>query len=154
MEYKGIPIVQIGCSNGNVRFKVNVGDIGIIFARKFDINMPDGISGTGEREQLKSGRLMSFVQGFFFPISFLGSAEVDFHLQSGNSYVKIDSGNLEVSVTGNVNVNATGNATINATQIYLGGEGGQAVARVGDNVVAGTTVIGQIGAGSAKVFSV
>lgn len=143
LEYANIPIAQIKCSCGYANFRISVGDIGIIFARKFDISMPEQQSTPPERTQVKSGRIMSFSQGFFMPLSFSGSAQFDFHLQSGDSYVKIDSGNIEVSVSGNANIKAT-NVVLEANQVSLGGSDGIAIARHGDSVVSGGSVVGTI----------
>lgn len=152
LEYENIPIVQINCSGAIVKFKISVGDIGIIFARKFDIDMPAPES-DGSPQVLKSGRIMSFSQGFFLPLSFVGNGEVDFSLQSGDCSVKIDSGDIEVTVTGNANVTAN-TVSLNAPQVFLGGvEGAIPVARHGDNVVSAGTVIGTIQASTEVVKS-
>lgn len=158
LEYSNIPVVQMNSSGAIVKFKVNIGDIGIIFARKFDIDMPEKSDAGVSPKPQKSGRIMSFSQGFFVPLSFSGNSEVDFHLQSGDCSVKINEGNIEVSVTGNATVNAA-RVDLNATQVFLGGEQSEAgevakpIARHGDNVVMGTTVVGTIQSSSEVVKS-
>lgn len=155
LEYNNIPIVQIGCSSGSVQFKISAGDVGVIFARKFDVNMPYSSEVVPERLDLKSGRIFSFSQGFFFPVRFIGSGQVDFLLQSGSSSVKIDKDNIEVQVNGQANIQAS-TATIQAqktvlqsTQVFLGGEDGALpVARHGDVVKNGSVVVGTIEATS------
>lgn len=141
LEYSNIPVVQFSCSSGSIKFKVVVGDIGVIFARKFNIDMPNPSGNVPNRSALKSGRLFSFSQGFFLPLSFCGNTQFDFELKSGESSVIINQGNVEVSVTGK--------ATVNATQVFLGGEeGALPIARHNDGVYNGNTFVGNIRATS------
>lgn len=137
-EYTEIPICSFSCSAGKMRFKVSVGDVGILIARKYDIEMPD--TGDNSPKLLESGRLVSFSQGFFIPISFCGNPELDFELTSGDVSVTVSEGI--------VNVNAT---TINlvADMVNLGEIGGKKVALDGDSVVGGKVV-----ASSTKVTAV
>lgn len=151
--FNNIPVCSFLCAAGSLRFRVGIGDCGILIARKYDIPMPDPLEGVPQRTQIESGRLMSFAQGFFIPISFCGNPEVDFELQSGSTSVKIDTNGLNVIVNGDATVKAT-KAVIESSEVFLGGESGAlAVARNGDSVVSGGSVIGTIQSSSEVVKS-
>ena len=54
----------------------------------------------------------------------------------------------------NTTVNASGNANIFGATVNLGGEGGVAVAKDGDKVMSGSTVVGTISATSTVVKTI
>lgn len=137
-EYTEIPICSFSCSAGKMRFKVSVGDVGVLIARKYDIDMPE--SSDNSPKPLNTGRLVSFSQGFFIPISFCGNPAVDFELTSGDVSVTVNEGI--------VNVNAT-TVNIVADAVNLGAVGGKKIALDGDSVVNGKVV-----ASSTKVNAV
>ena len=139
-EYTEIPICSFSCSSGKMRFKVSVGDVGVLIARKYDIEMPE--SSDNSAKPLNTGRLVSFSQGFFIPISFCGNPAVDFELTSGT---------VSMTISGGV-------VNLIADTINLGGTGGAKVATVGKKVTnngqPNGTVVGYIAEGSTKVNAV
>lgn len=121
-----------------------VGDIGMVVICKKDIsNAEEGIIATHREYCIADGIYIGGIFGLNQePTQFVEFTEEGINITSPN----------DINLTClNANINATTSATITSPIINLGGEGGQPVARVGDDVVSGTTVIGQIGAGSAIV---
>lgn len=121
-----------------------VGDIGLIVTCKKDISSPESGVVQTYREYCPADSI--YIGGIFG----LNQDPTQFIEFTANG-INITSPKDITLTCDKAVVTATTSATITAPAINLGGEGGQAVARVGDNVVSGTTVIGQIGAGSAVV---
>lgn len=140
----GVRYFQWQFGGNAIKGTPEVGDIGMIVICKKDISSPEsGIIQT-YREYCLSDSI--YIGGIFGlnqePTQFIEFTENGINITSPK----------DITITcEKAVVNATTESTINAPSINLGGTGGQPVARVGDNVVSGTTVIGQIGAGSAIV---
>ena len=149
----GIRYIKWQFGKNSLKAKPEVGDIGLILICKKDTSSIDaGIIGSKAKYNPADGIYLGGLNGLNQePTQFIEFEENKVTIK-GTGTIKIDAPTVEVSAT-TVKVDAT-TANVNATAINLGGEGGKPVARQGDNVVAGTTVIGQIQAGSSKVFAV
>lgn len=122
-----------------LKAKPAVGDIGLILVCKKDTStLEAGIVGSKTKYNTADGIYLGGLNG-------LNSEPTQF--------IEFEENKITIKGTGTITVEAQ-TANVNATAINLGGAGGKAVARQGDNVVSGTTVIGQIQAGSSKVFAV
>lgn len=132
-----------------LKAKPEVGDIGLLLISKQDTSglVKDGesVCQTNSCYNIGDGIYLGGLEGLNEEATQFIEFKQDEVNITGTGTVKI--------VAPTVNIEAT-TANVNATAINLGGQGGKAVARQGDNVVAGTTVIGQIQAGSSKVFAV
>ena len=142
----GIRYIKWQFGKNSLKAKPEVGDIGLILICKKDTSSIDaGIIGSKAKytpaDRIYLGGLNGLNQE---PTQFIEFKQDEVNI-TGTGTIKI--------VAPTVNIEAT-TANVNATAINLGGQGGKPVARQGDNVVAGTTVIGQIQAGSSKVFAV
>lgn len=133
-----------------------VGDIGLLLVSKQDTS---GLVKDGE-SVVQTGGIFNLGNGIYIGGLFGMN-------QEPTQFLHFEDNKVDITGTGEITINApkvsinteeavidTTTATVNATAVNLGGEGGKAVARAGDNVVSGTTVIGQIQAGSSKVFAV
>ena len=140
-----------------------VGDIGIIVICKKDISsIQSGIVGSYREFSVSDGIYIGGLKGF--------NEEPTQFIEMNDSGITITTPKtLTVNTTENVVVNASGDATINganvevnasvkanviAPEVNLGGEGGVAIAKDGDSVVAGSTVIGTIQASSTVVKTI
>lgn len=144
MPIFGIRYFQWQFGGNAIKGTPEVGDIGLIITCKKDISSPESGVVQTYREYCPSDSI--YIGGVLGlnqePTQFIEFTADGINITSPK----------DISLTcDNAIVTATTSATITAPAINLGGEGGQAVARVGDNVVSGTTVIGQIGAGSSIV---
>ncbi|MBO7732874.1 MAG: hypothetical protein J6S67_09985 [Methanobrevibacter sp.] len=142
----GIRYIKWQFGKNSLKAKPEVGDIGLILICKKDTSSIDaGIIGSKAKYNPADGIYLGGLNGLNQePTQFIEFKQDEVNI-TGTGTIKI--------VAPTVNIEAT-TANVNATAINLGGQGGKPVARQGDNVVAGTTVIGQIQAGSSKVFAV
>lgn len=135
----GIRYFQWQYGTNAIKATPAIGDIGLIVVCKKDISEAEkGLVGSFRKFNMADGIYIGGIFGLN---------------QTPTQYIDFGENGISITSTGSVEVNAQ-TANINATAINLGGTGGQPVARVGDNVVSGTTVIGQIGAGSSIVKAV
>lgn len=116
-----------------------VGDIGLLLVCKRDIsNVASGIVGDPEEMNYGNGIYLGGVLGLN---------------QTPTEFIEFTDNGINITSTKEVSVNSP-KVNINATaEINLGTGAVKQVARVGDNVVAGTTVIGQIQANDSIVRS-
>lgn len=139
--------------------KPKVGDVGLLLISKQDISglVKGSVSVCQTNSSYNIGD--GIYLGGLFGMNELPTQTLEFDTDSikvtGTGTLNLNtSGDITItSSSGNLTINAT-TATVNASMINLGGDGGKPVARQGDNVVSGTTVIGQIQAGSSKVMAV
>ena len=139
--------------------KPKVGDVGLLLISKQDISgLTKGaisVCQTNSSYNIGDGIYL----GGLFGMNELPTQTLEFDTDSikvtGTGTLNLEtSGDITITSSGgNLTINAT-TATVNASMVNLGGSGGKPVARQGDNVVSGTTVIGQIQAGSSKVMAV
>jgi len=166
-----------GCE---ISIPVNVGDLGLLLACKFDIS---SFIQTHAIAAVDSMRQFDRSNGVFLPFDFFAEKKTALTIKrtaenttdsvvfnnagitithAGEKSVKIVLSDVGISVqtdadislmaTGNVNVSAD-SATLTASNVNLGGDGGKAVARVGDTVTV-NGVNGTITAGSSTVKAV
>ena len=156
----GVRYMRFQYGKNAITVEPEEGDVGLLLVCKKDISAYDsGMVPSRIKFNLSSG---VYIGGL------LGANETP------TQFIHFEDDKIDIVGTGTININAptvnitadeavieaetstikSTTSTIEATTINLGGEGGKAVARAGDNVVAGTTVIGQIQSGSSKVFAV
>lgn len=179
-----IPIVKNANTNGNpipespiynvkyiqwqygansIKVKPEVGDIGIIVVCKKDISsIESGIVGSFREFSVSDGIYIGGLFGFNKePTQFIEFTENGIIITTPKTLTVNATENVVVNATGdatingvNIEVNASGKANITAPEVNLGGEGGVPVAKQGDSVVAGSTVIGTIQAAGTVVKSI
>lgn len=135
----GVPYIKWQFGSNAIKAKPVVGDIGLFLICKKDTSsISAGVVSNNSKFNTGNGIYLGGLNGFN---------------SEPTQFIEFKDNEITITGTGTININAT-TANVNATMINLGGEGGKPVARQGDNVVAGTTVIGQIQAGSSKVMAV
>jgi len=119
-----------------------IGDIGLIVVCKKDISeVEKGLVASFRKYCLADGIYLGGIKGLNqTPTQFIKFDNNGITITSPSS-ITINSENTSVNTT-NVNIVASGIATITSPVINLGGEGGAAVARVGDSVVNGKITTG------------
>lgn len=158
--FPNVPVRHIETSRAYVFLGLQVGDRGVI--RYFDRSVEEYKK--GNEAETDDPRQHSFSDGLF-EIGFIPSTErytypTDKTIEIGNKNgsfklsIASDGGitittEKDVSMTcKNASIKATQSAVVESPSIDLGGTGGLAIARHGDNVVSGVTVIGTIQASS------
>lgn len=147
-----------------IKANPTVNDIGIIVVCKKDISsIESGLVGSFREFSLSDGIYIGGLFGFNQEPTQI----IEFDDENGITITTPKA--LTINATENVVVNATRDATINgvnvdvnasakanivAPEVNLGAEGGVPVAKQGDSVVAGTTVIGTIQASGTVVKSI
>ena len=135
----GVPFIKWQFGSNAIKAKPVAGDIGLFLICKKDTSsISAGVVSNNSKFNTGNGIYLGGLNGFN---------------SEPTQFIEFKDNEITITGTGTININAT-TANVNATMINLGGEGGKPVARQGDNVVAGTTVIGQIQAGSSKVMAV
>lgn len=114
-----IPVMQPLGANGEMSFNPSVGDKGLLIAGNFDIS---NYKKTQNTAPVGSSRSFNWSDGFFLPVSF-HDTEDGLFFRNKESSVKI----LPALVS------------IISQAVNLGGEGGQGVARLGDEVTVEVT---------------
>ena len=151
----GIKYIQWQYGSNMIKAVPEVGDIGIIVVCKKDISsIESGLVGSYREFSISDGIYIGGLFGFNKePTQFIEFTE--------NGIIITTPKTLTVNATENVvingvdvEVNASGKANVVASEVNLGAEGGVAIARQGDSVVAGSTVIGTIQASSTVVKSI
>lgn len=135
----GIPYIRWQFGLNAIKATPTINDIGLLLINKKDTStIAAGIVSNNSKFNPGNGIYLGGLNGLN---------------QEPTQFIEFKENEITITGTGTVNINAI-TANINATMINLGGQGGKPVARQGDNVVSGTTVIGQIQAGSTKVLAV
>jgi len=120
-----------------------VGDIGLLVCCKRDIsNVENGNVGSFRRFSMADGIYIGGIEG-------LNPNPPNQIIEFSENALNITSSGTITVTAPTVNVNATTSATVTSPSVNLGGDGGAAVARVGDSVVNG-----KITTGSASVKAV
>ena len=134
----GLRYIRWQYGTNGIKAKPSIGDIGLILVCKKDTSAIEaGIIGNNSKFNTANGIYLGGLNGLN---------------QEPTQFIEFTENGIEITTNGTININAA-TANINATMVNLGGQGGKPVARQGDNVVSGTTVIGQIQAGSSKVMA-
>lgn len=141
-----------------------VGDIGIIVVCKKDTSsIESGLVGSFREFSLSDGIYLGGLKGFNQePTQYIEFTENGITITTPKTLTVNTTENAVVNATGdlivngvNVEVNATTKATINSAAVYLGGEDGAvAIAKDGDEVRSGSTVVGTIKASSTVVKTI
>lgn len=178
-----LPIVQRANANGNpipespifnikymrwqyglnaIKATPEVGDIGLVLVCKKDISsIQSGLVGSYREFSMADGvyigGLMNFNQE---PTQYIEFTAEGIAVTTPKTLTINTTENVVVNATKdvtvnavNTNVNASASATITAPEINLGGSGGKKVALDGDNVYAGSTVIGTVKSSSGTTNS-
>ena len=141
-----------------------IGDIGIIVVCKKDTSsIESGLVGSFSEFSLRDGIYLGGLKGFNQePTQYIEFTENGITITTPKTLTVNTTENAIVNATGdvtvngaNVEVNATTQATINSANVYLGGkDGAVAVAKDGDEVRSGSTVVGTIKASSTVVKTI
>ena len=135
----GVPYIKWQFGTNAIKAKPVAGDVGLLLINKKDTSsISAGVVSNNSKFNPGNGIYLGGLNGLNV---------------EPTQFIEFKDNEITITGTGTININAT-TANINATMINLGGEDGKPVARQGDNVVSGTTVIGQIQAGSSKVMAV
>lgn len=155
--FPNVPVRHIETSRAYVFLGLKVGDRGVI--RFFDRSVEEYKK--GNEDETGDPRLHSFSDGLF-EVGFLPTTEsysfpldktVEIGNKNGSFKVSFaEDGGISIETQKNLSITCK-NASITADKVDLGGIGGVAIARHGDQVVSGGTVIGTINASSVKVSS-
>lgn len=142
----------------------DVGDIGIIVVCKKDTSsIESGLVGSFREFSLSDGIYLGGLKGFNQePTQYIEFTENGITITTPKTLTVNTTENAIVNATGdvtvngaNVEVNATTKATINSAAVYLGGENDAvAIAKDGDEVRSGSTVVGTIKASSTVVKTI
>ena len=155
--FPNVPVRHIETSRAYVFLGLKVGDRGVI--RFFDRSVEEYKK--GNENETDDPRLHSFSDGLF-EVGFLPTTEsysfpsdktVEIGNKNGSFKVSFaEDGGITIETEKNLSITCL-NASITADKVDLGGTGGVAIARHGDEVIAGGVVIGTINASSTKVNS-
>ena len=131
-----------------------VGDVGLLIVCTKDTkNIRAGIVGDLGTFELESGIYLGGLKGFNQPpTQFIKMDENGIEITTPKSLTVNATENVVVNGV-DVNVNASGKANIVASVINLGGTGGKKVCLDGDEVMAGSTVIGTVKSSSQTTNS-
>lgn len=142
-----INILTIKGGQSSISFNCDIGDIGLYLSLKKDYSKYF----KDKTNTITNNILFNISNGVFIPLQ-LNNISNSLIIKNGQGTIEINNDTINITCT---------NANINASNINLGGEGGQAVARVGDsievNITSGSsagTWSGTIKAGSSVVKSV
>lgn len=138
-----IPILKFKANGWKINFKCAEGDIGLLIACKRDITKYKDSHGTAIKG---SQRTFSYSDGFFLPLDFSKDNEEGLILSNETTVLHLQKNSVNIEAT-EISIKAE-TANIEASTINLGGDSGQAVARVGDSVDLNT---GKITSGSSIV---
>lgn len=155
--FPNVPIRHLESSRAYVFLGLAVGDRGVI--RFFDRSVEEYKK--GNEAETGDDRKHSFSDGLF-ELGFVPTSEaytypsnktIEIGNKNGSFKLSIDTdGTITLLTSKNLSVTCK-NASISADMIDLGGTGGVAIARHGDQVKSGNTVVGTIVATSTKVRS-
>lgn len=159
----GVKFIEWQYGINAIKAKPAIGDIGLLVVCTKDTkNIISGMVGDFGSFELESGIYFGGLKGFNLP----ATQTIEF---DENGITITTPKTLTINATENVVVNATKDATINAVnatinastkanviapKVNLGAEGGVAVAKDGDPVMAGSTVVGTIKASSTVVKTI
>lgn len=138
--YYNIPVLMLIGQAIEMTFIPSVGDMGFLFGGKWDMSDFKAIKSASP---ISSNRIFSFANGIYLPM-FFSNKEQGIRLKNNNTLIEV--------LPDAVNITAT-TVNVNASAVNLGGEGGQGVARLGDQVTV-NGVTGTITSSSSSVKAV
>lgn len=138
-----IPILKFKANGWKINFNCAKDDIGLLIACKQDITKYKELHAEAIRG---SRRNFSYSDGFFLPLDFSKDNEEGLILSNETTVLHLLKNSVNIEAT-EISIKAE-TANIEASTINLGGDSGQAVARVGDSVDLNT---GKITSGSSIV---
>lgn len=137
-----------------IRAKPEVGDIGLILVCKKDISsITSGLVGSLREFSLSDGVYIGGLFGFNAePTQYIDFTENGIEITTPKTLTVNAIEDVVVNAV-NAEINASGKANITASEINLGGAGGKKVCLDGDEVLAGSTVIGTVKSSSMTTNS-
>ena len=144
-----VPLLKFSANGWKINFTAKAGDLGLLICSKYDIS---NYKNAHKESQVGSSRVFSLSDGFYLPLDWNVVDEEGFVISKDNTVLTLTTSGVKIQ-GGTVEVEAM-TANINATTINLGGMGGKAIALDGDDVMAGTTVIGKVKASSITTKAV